>query len=30
MAKGTPAINPILTSGDFVCMEFLLSLFFLE
>jgi hypothetical protein len=30
MAKGTPAMTAILTSWDFVCMEFLLSLFFLE
>jgi hypothetical protein len=29
-AMGTPAMIPILTSGDFVCMEFLLSSFFLE
>src|SRR5580698_2585050 len=29
-AIGMPAMIPILTSGDFVCMEFLLSSFILE
>jgi hypothetical protein len=30
MASVRPAIPAILKSGDFVCMEFLLSCFFLE